>query len=46
MEGEKGEEQEAYIQANIQLPHEQVHQSRSNGSGYAVAKTSGKAGKP
>jgi hypothetical protein len=34
MEGERREEQEDYIQAHVQLPPEQVHQSRSKGSSY------------
>jgi hypothetical protein len=39
MEGERWEEQEAYIQAHIQLPPGQVHQSLSKGLGYEAADT-------
>jgi hypothetical protein len=37
MKSERKEEQEAYIQAHVGLPPEQVHQSRSKGSSYEAA---------
>jgi hypothetical protein len=37
MEGERREEQEAYIQAHIRLPPKKVHQSRSKGLSYEAA---------
>jgi hypothetical protein len=40
MEGERGEEQQAYIQAHIRLPPGQVHQSQSKGLGFEAAETS------
>jgi hypothetical protein len=46
MEGERREEQEAHIQAHVQLPPEQVYQSRSKGSGYEVVKVPDKARTP
>jgi hypothetical protein len=46
MEGERGKEQEAYIQAYVRLPPEQVHQSRSKGLGDEMAKTFGEARMP
>jgi hypothetical protein len=42
MEGERREEQEAHVQ----LPPEQVYQSRSKGSGYEVVKVPDKARTP
>jgi hypothetical protein len=44
MEGEQRVEQEAYIQAHIQLPPGQVHQSRSKGLGCEVVETPDEAG--
>jgi hypothetical protein len=46
MEGERGEKQEACIQAHVRLPPGQVHQSRSKGSGYEATKTPGEARTP
>jgi hypothetical protein len=37
MESERREEQEAYIQAHVGVPPEQVHQSQSEVSSYEVA---------
>jgi hypothetical protein len=43
MEGEQREEQEAHIQAHIRLPPKQLHQGRSEGSGYEASKIPGEA---
>jgi hypothetical protein len=43
MEGERREQQEAQIQAHVQLPPKQVHQGRFEGSGYEAGKIPGEA---
>jgi hypothetical protein len=39
----EGEKQEAHIEAHVRLPPKQVHQGRSEWSGYEVAKIPGEA---
>jgi hypothetical protein len=46
MEGERREQQEAYIQAHVQLPPEQVHQNWSKGSSYEAAEIPDEARTP
>jgi hypothetical protein len=44
MEDERREEQETRIQAYVRLPSKEVHQSRSEGSGYEAAEVADEAG--